>query len=48
MHDYDATITTAVLACDQDLAAEQSNPTRRLGNHAERDIEFDVSVEHIY
>lgn len=26
----------------QDLAAEQSNPTRRLGNH-DREVEFDVS-----
>ncbi len=38
---------TVLLKHAQDLAAEQSNPTRRLGNH-DRDVgEFDVSTRRI-
>lgn len=39
----EAEFKNVLLKHAQELAAEQSNPTRRLGNH-ERDVEFDVST----
>lgn len=39
----EAEFKNVLLKHAQDLASEQSNPTRRLGNH-ESDVDFDVST----